>query len=310
MKKEEKSGALLANLMLITAALIWGSGSVFQKIVCPHIGSFTFYGLRCILGAVTLAILVLVNEKNKRKKEQELGLPHSPYGKEYFRRLLTTAPLCTFANITGNVLTQFGIRFTTVGKTGFLTAIYIIFVPLLSLLIFKKHVSRFAWIGTALTVFGLYFLCIKDGFTIEKGDLIVLVSTIPIALHIQLVSKYVRIFTPVHFTFVEFSTAAVFCTTMGLLFEETNWQMASTIIPGLLYCGILGIGICYALQGVAQRRTNPTVAALLMSLESVFAALSGVIFLNESFSGRELIGVFLICCAVVLAQLPEKKKIA
>ena len=308
MKNKETNTTLLANLMLIVAAIIWGTGSIFQKVASSHVGPMTFYGMRAALGSITLAILVLISEKNKRNKEIKEGIINQPYGKEYFKKLLTTAPICVLANILGNVLVQTGIRYTTASKTGFLTSIYIIFVPILSLIIFKKKVNPLVWIGTLVAVFGLYFLCITDGFTIEKGDAIVLCCTIPLALHIQLVSKYVQVFNPLHFTLTEFVTASIICLTFGLTLEDTDWSAPGEIIPGVLFCGILGIGICYALQSVAQKHTNPTVAALLMSLESVFSAIAGIIFLNESFTGREFLGVVLLCIAIVLAQIPVKNK--
>ena len=304
MKKDSK---LIPNLMLTLAAMIWGSQFVLQKIAAQYIGPITFFGLRSLIGTITLVILVFIFEKNKRKEEEKQGISHVPYGKAYFKKLITTAPWCVFINVFGNVLVQAGLKYTAASKAGFLNAIYIIFVPVLSFIIFKKKTSVFTWIGTGIAVIGLYLLCIKGDFSIEKGDLLILCCTIPFAVHILLVSKYVHVFQGLHFSLAEFLSAGIVCTIVGLLTEESNWTMYTEFLPGILYCGILGTGVCYALQVTAQKKTDPTVAALLMSLESVFAAITGMIFLKESFTLREFFGVILICSAIVFAQIPPKE---
>ena len=299
---------IIPNLMLALAALIWGSQFVLQKIAATYIGPITFFGLRSLIGTITLAILVFIIEKNKRKTEEKQGIEHVPYGKDYFKRLFSIAPFCVYINVLGNVLVQMGLKYTAASKAGFLNAIYIIFVPVLSFLIFKKKTSIFTWIGTIIAVFGLYLLCVKGDFSIEKGDILILCCTIPFAVHILLISKFVHIFNGLHFTLVEFLSAGIGCTIVGLLTETSDWSVHSQFVPGILYCGILGTGVCYALQATAQKYTDPTVAALLMSLESVFAAITGMIFLNETFTLREVFGVLLICTAIVFAQIPTKEE--
>ena len=303
-----KNSKLLPNLMLTLAALIWGTQFVLQKIAAQYIGPITFFGLRSFIGTCTLAILVFIFEKNKRKEEEKNGIEHVPYGKEYFKKLFSIAPFCVYINVIGNVLVQAGLKYTAASKAGFLNAIYIIFVPVLSFIIFKKKTSIFTWIGTVIAVFGLFLLCVKGDFNVEKGDLLILCCTIPFAVHILLISKFVHIFNGLHFTLVEFLSAGIGCTIVGLITETSDWSMSDQFLPGILYCGVLGTGVCYALQVTAQKKTDPTVAALLMSLESVFAALTGIIFLHESFTLREFFGIILICLAIVFAQLPTKEE--
>jgi len=290
--------------MLIGAAFIWGSQVVLQKIATVSIGPGSFYGLRCIMGVMTLSIIALVMGVAKRKNEEKLGIEHKKKDKNYYKRLFLIAPLCVTSNVLGNILVQWGLFYTSASKAAFLNSIYIIFVPILSWIVFKKRTSLFTWAGTVLAVLGLYYLCMTESFTVAKADLIILSATVFFALHILLIGKFVHEFEGIHFSMVEFTAGGIMCLIYGFLAEDLNMDMILAVIPSILYCGIGGIGICYALQVTAQKYTDATIAALLMSLESVFAAISGYIFLNERFSGREMIGIILIIFAIVLAQLP------
>lgn len=300
----QKNIKFWSNLMLIGAAFIWGSQVVFQKVATVSIGPGSFYGLRCFMGVLTLSIIAGIMGIAKRKNEEKLGVEHEKKDKKYYKRLFIIAPLCVTTNVFGNILVQWGLFYIPAAKTAFLNSIYIIFVPILGWIIFKKRTSAFTWIGTALAVLGLYYLCMTESFTIAKADLIVLFATIFFALHILLIGKFVHEFEGIHFSIVEFTAGGIMCLIYGFFAEDLSIDMIIAVIPSILYCGIGGIGLCYALQVTAQKYTDPTVAALLMSLESVFAAISGYIFLDERFSGRELVGIVLIILAIVLAQLP------
>ena len=157
-----------------------------------------------------------------------------------------------------------------------------------------------------LAVIGLYNLCITESFTIEKGDLLVLLSTVFFGIHIQLLSKYVHEFVGLHFACVEFLAGSILSGVLAFLFEQPSWGDLAAAAPSVLYSGILGTGVCYALQATAQKYTDPTVAALIMSLETVFGALLGMAVLNEMITGKESIGVVFVLSAIVIAQLPER----
>ncbi len=305
----QKNIKFWSNLMLIGAAFIWGTQVVFQKVAATEIGPASFYGLRCVMGVFTLSIIAWIMSLHERKSEDLSGKAHVKIDKAYVLRLFKVAPLCVLTNVLGNTMVQTGLAYVPAAKAAFLNSIYIIFVPILSWIVYKNKTSIFTWIGTVLAVIGLYYLCMTESFTVAPGDLIILGATIFFALHITLIAKYVKEFVGVHFSIVEFITASIICLTFGFFFEDLSMSQIISVIPSILYCGIGGIGFCYALQVTAQKYTDPTVAALLMSLESVFAAFAGYIFLDERFTGREIIGIILIFAAIILAQLPPIKDI-
>ena len=305
----QKNIKFWSNIMLIGAAFIWGTQVVFQKIAATEIGPSSFYGLRCMMGVFTLSIISLVMEMRTRSVEKQQGIPHVKKDKRYYKRLFTIAPLCVLSNILGNTMVQAGLAYVPAAKAAFLNSIYIIFVPIMSWIVYKNRTSVFTWIGTIIAVVGLYFLCMTESFTVAPGDLIILAATVFFALHITLIAKFVHEFVGIHFSMVEFTAGSILCLLYGVLFEDLQMSQIIEVMPSVLYCGIGGIGICYALQVTAQKYTDPTVAALLMSLESVFAAFAGYIFLHERFTGREFLGIVLILIAVILAQLPPLNEI-
>lgn len=300
----DKRKIMMANIMLIIAALIWGANYVVQKIVVADIGAFTFMGLRSFLGSVVLLILsVYFGSKNKDNPSDKNRII---YDKIYLKRLLKCAPFCGVINVFGSVLVQIGLLYTTAIKAGFLTSIYIIFVPIMGVFFFKNKLNKNIIVGVVLATVGLYFLCIKESLSISPGDFIILGSTLMFALHIQLIGKYVHEFVGIHFSCVEFAFASVVCGIIGLIFEKPTIQQITMCFPSIVFAGVLGIGVCYALQVTAQKYTDPTIAALLMSLEAVFSAILGMIILGESFTMHEFVGVCFVFAAIVIAQLKTK----
>ncbi|MGF6376097.1 drug/metabolite transporter (DMT)-like permease [Clostridiales Family XIII bacterium PM5-7] len=304
MTKERKT-IVISNIFLIIAAAIWGSNYVFQKIVATEIGPFTFMAARSLLGALTILPIVLFQEKKEPKRAQ-INDPYSLKDPRYVKRLTKIAIFCGCINVTGSVLVQWGLIYTDASRASFLNAIYIIFVPILGLMFFHKKTSLNTWVGVILSVIGLYLLCVTGGFYIAMGDVLVLVSTLFFALHIQLVSKFVHELKGMHLACLEFFFASIYCTIMAFFIESPSWQQLLDCSYSILFAGILGIGVCYALQFTAQKYTDPTIAALLMSSESVFGCLGGVLVLGETFTARELVGVVVIVAAIVFAQLPSK----
>ena len=302
-----KKKVLISNLMLTLAAAIWGSCFIFQKTAANVIGPFSFMASRYSIGALTMIPLILFIGHQRKEALAAEGITDFSYGKAYFKKLLVAAPLCSIANVAGNTLVQMGLAYTAASKAGFLNSIYIIFVPIVGYLVFRQKSSRFIFAGIILAVIGLYNLCLTETLTFEKGDVIILSSTIFFALHIQLISKYVREVVGMHFTFVEFVFAGILLSIVAAIIEEPSFSQFMLCAPNVLYAGALGVGVCYALQVTAQKYTDPTVASLLMSLEAVFSAIFGVLFLNESFTARELTGIFFIVAAIIIAQLPSKE---
>lgn len=300
------SKTVMSNIMLIIAAGVWGSSIVFAKTTTGIIGPSTFMAARYFCGTISMIFIILFMETRRIKKEKVTGVKNCLYDKAYFARLFKIAPLCSLANLFGNILVQMGLACTTASKTGFLNSIYIIFVPVMGFLFFRKKSGINIYVGLLLAVIGLYNLCMTESLTIEKGDLIILSSTLFFALHIQLVAKYVHELQGIHFSCVEFGFATIVCGILGYIFEEPAVEQFIICAPTILYAGVLGIGLCYALQVTAQKYTDPTVASLLMSLESVFSAVLGVLLLGESFTSKEIIGIIFIIAAVIIAQLPDK----
>ena len=205
---------------------------------------------------------------------------------------------------------QAGLAQTTAGKGGFITALYIIMVPIAGMFL-GKRVAPVIWLCVAMAITGFYLLCVNEGFSISRGDILVLICAICFTGHILVVDRFSALNTdPVKMSCIQFATSAVISGIIMLLFEHPTWEAIWAARIPILYAGVLSSGVAYTLQIIGQRYTDPTTATLLMSLESVFAALSGWLILHETFSAKELAGCVLVFAAVILAQvpLPVKKK--
>ena len=299
---------IMANICLLLAAMLWGSQIAFQKTAADIMSPVGFYTCRCICGSSVMAIIVFFMESKRRTDEKRNGIPHKAYGKDYFRKLFLIAPPCSLLNMAGQIVAQAGLRYTTASKAGFLTAIYVVFVPIVAFIIFRQATTILTWLGSVMALVGLYYLSMSETLTIGTGDLLIISSAIPFATHIVLLSKLVRRFQGIHFTLVEFTTIAIIGCIYCLIFKPDTMAQIQACIPSILYCGILGVGVCYALQVTGQKYTDPTVAALIISLESVFAAITGFLVLNESFTSREFLGAVLIFASVIIAQIPIKSR--
>jgi drug/metabolite transporter (DMT)-like permease len=286
-----------SNLMLVVTALIWGSAFVAQSVGMDYLGPFTFNSVRCFLGGLILLPVIKLFDMQKKNDTKR----KNP------RTLLVGGICCGTALAVASSLQQLGIVYTTAGKAGFITALYILIVPVMGLLL-KKKVGKKTWIGVALAVIGMYFLCITDGFSISGGDFLVFLCAIIFAVHIMVIDHFSPRVDGVKMSCIQFFVCGILCAIPMLLFERPDpAQILAAWMP-LCYAGFLSCGVAYTLQIVAQKNTNPTVASLLMSLESVFAVLTGWIILGERLTPREFAGCALMFAAIILAQLPEKKK--
>ena len=288
------------TVLPLLAAAIWGSAFVGQSIAGEYLPPFAVNAVRSVVAVVTLAIVIYGFRRWETVKN---GAP-KPQDK---KKMITGGILCgTVLTIASN-LQQIGLVDTSAGKASFITALYIVIVPLCSIFAGRK-LGINVWCAVALATAGLYFLCIQSGFTVQKGDFFVFLCALFFSAHILVIDHYTRFVDGIYLSFVQFFTCMVISGAISLLTEE--WTLAGIqywILP-ILYVGIFSSGVAYTLQIIAQTGTNPAVVSILLSLESVFGVISGAIVLHERMSGRELLGCGLMFAAVILSQLPEKAK--
>lgn len=301
------SKKLRGNLLLLLTALIWGISFVAQRAGMEYIGPFTFNGIRSLIGGIVLipVILLLARMDQKAgKDEREL----SDEEKQAERKTLLLGGLsCGIVLFIASSLQQIGVVYTTAGKAGFITALYIVLVPILGIFIGKK-IRPVIWLCVALSVAGLYLLCMKGGFSLSKGDLLVLLCALAFAVHILVIDYFSPKTNGVKLSCIQFFVCGIISLVPMLIFETPVWSQILDCWLPILYAGVLSCGVAYTLQIVAQKDTDPTVASLLLSLESVFAVISGVILLHEHIAARELMGCVIMFAAIIIAQLPSKEE--
>ena len=276
------------------AATLWGISFVFQKESTKLLGPFTFSALRTLLGFVVLALFILFRNKVIKKPDD------TPIKS---KTLWTGGVCCGVALFVATNLQQFGLVETDAGKTAFITALYIVLVPVFGLVI-KKKAPALVWVSVAVAVVGMYFLCIKNGFAIESGDLLVLACAAAFAVQILIVDRFVSFVDGVKLSCIQMLTSGTLSLIFALLTEKIELSAVIDCAVPILYLGIFSSGVAYTLQVVAQKGTNPTVVSLILSLESVIGAIASAIALKEQLLPREYIGSALMLVAVVLAQLP------
>lgn len=287
------------NLLLLVTAIIWGSAFVAQSVAADLVGIFTFQSLRSLLGGLVLLPVVAGNAVMRRKR----GI--APIGKR--RTLWCGGILCGVMLCVASCLQQGGIAYTSVGNAGFITAMYILLVPLLGLFFGKKVGSRL-WICIVMAIVALYLLSIKDGFHMSKGDLLMLACALAFSVHILLVDHFSPKVDGVQLACIQFFVAGLLPLPLMLFFERpTAANIAAAWLP-IVYAGVLSSGIGYTFQILGQKYTRPSVASLLMSLESVFAVLAAALILHQVPTLRETLGCVLMFAAIILAQLPERSR--
>ncbi len=285
------------SLLLFLTALIWGFAFVAQSAGMEYVGPFTFNCIRSLIGGIFLIPCIGVLKKINPEPENAVAKDR--------RQLLLGGVCCGVAICVASSLQQFGIQYTTVGKAGFITAFYIIIVPLLGLF-FKKRCGIFVWIGVILALAGLYFLCITEGFSIQKGDFLVFLCAIAFAVHILIIDYFTVRVDGVKMSCIQFLVCGLICAVPMLLFEHPDIRQILAAWQPILYAGVMSCGIAYTLQIVGQKGMNPTVASMILSLESVVSVLAGLALLGQTLSTREMIGCALMFAAIILAQLPER----
>ncbi|MGM9975025.1 MAG: DMT family transporter [Clostridiaceae bacterium] len=295
---------LRSNIMLIAAAMIWGFAFVAQSVGMDYVEPFTFNAVRIFIAGIVLVLYILF--RNLLDKRENIK-PKIITG-EYKRNLIAGGVLCGIALFAASSLQQIGLQYTTAGKAGFLTALYIVIVPLLGIFN-RRRASSKVWLGVIIAVIGMYLLCIKDGFTINKGDVLVVLCAFIFSVHILIIDHYSPLVDGVIMSCIQFFTCGILSIIPMVIFERPDMSSIVEAWIPILYAGALSGGVAYTLQIIGQKGTDPAVSSLLLSLESVFAALGGFIILNEIFTEREFIGSLLIFSAVIITQLPERKGI-
>lgn len=300
-----KQNKLIGPLLLIIAAFIWGSAFVAQSEGAKHLGPFTFLCLRSFLGTAVLLPVIFVTDMGKKKRGTLVKST-----KKDIKALIVGGITCGIILFGASASQQIGLdKGTEPGKAGFITALYILLVPVFSLFLGKK-VRPIIWGCIGISVVALYLLCVKEDNSIVPADLFVLLCAALYAVHILVIDKVAPDIDGVKLSAMQFFVAAVICIIPALLFEEASLENIKAATVSIAYAGIMSSGIAFTFQIIAQKRTEPTLASMLMSLESVFAVLTSLVILGQLPTLREGIGCVLMFIAIIVAQLPEKKIVA
>ena len=307
MERNNRKTNRLHSLLLVLTALIWGTAFTAQSAGGDVVGPYTFNSIRSLIGAAVLLPVIRLSDRMQLTK-------HRPVTKEDRRMLLAGGTACGIALAAGSNLQQLGLYFgSSAGKAGFLTACYMLIVPVLGLFLHKKCGWN-VWAGIVAAVIGLYLLCIRGDFRVEFSDLPLLLCAFVFALHILIIDYFVEKVDGVRMSCLQFLVCGLI-SAVPMCFADmrhaaggiAGWTQAllgpDAWIP-ILYAGVLSCGAGYTLQIVGQQGVNPTVASLLLSMESVFSVLAGWVILGEALQGREILGCVLIFGAVMFAQLP------
>lgn len=294
-----KSKKLFGNLVLLLTALIWGCAFVAQSSGMDYVGPFTFQTSRSILGCLVLIPFIFANDAVKKK--------NNTYEKQNPKTLILGGILCGTALTVASGLQQYGMQYSTAGKGAFITAMYIVLVPILGLFM-KKKVNPIIWISVILGALGLYLLCIKEDFSLGEGDIYLILCAVAFSFHILIVDHFSAKVDGVKLSCLQFGIMFILSAIFMFMTETPNIADIKAAWLPICYAGIMSCGVGYTLQIVGQKYTEPTVASLLMSLESVFAVIAGIILLKEAPSAKEWLGCASMFAAIIIAQIPQKPK--
>ncbi len=293
-----KSKTIQSDLLLLLAAIIWGFAFVAQRAGMEHVGPFTFNGVRFTLGSLSLIPLLYFGKYAKTKTET----------RHHFNKLTIKGGLISgIVLFVAATLQQTGIVYTTAGKAGFITGLYVIFVPIIGLFI-RQKTNLNIWLGALLAAVGLYFLSINENFALEYGDSLVLLSAVFFAFHILVIGRYSSMVSAIKLSILQFATCSVLSLISAAFTEEIIFSgILDAAIP-ILYGGVFSVGIAYTLQVVGQKNAHPSSASIILSLESLFAVIGGWLLLSEQMTTRGLFGCGLMLAGMVLAQIKWSRK--
>lgn len=294
-----KSGNAKNVALLLLTAMIWGGAFVAQSVGLDYVGPFTINAVRFLIGGLVLIPCIAVMER----VQDSLGERRD---RGSLRELLLGGLCCGLALCVASNLQQIGIAYTTVGKAGFLTALYVVIVPFLGLLV-GKRLPPVIWVCVALALGGLYLLCMTEAEGLGKGDVLVLLCALAFSIHILVMDHFSSRVDPVRLSCAQFLVSGLVASAPMLALERPAVTAVLAAWQPILYAGVLSCGVAYTLQAVAQRECDPTVCSLVLCLESVFSVLFGWMLLGQALSLREWLGCGLMFGAIVLAQLPERQ---
>ena len=302
MKKTELGSAAL----LFLAAFIWGVAFVAQSVGMDYVGPFTFNGCRFLIGGLVLTPFALIRDRQHEKSASFQKLSREEQ-KKYKRTTLIGGLCCGVAICIASSFQQAGMQYTSVGKAGFITALYIVLVPVFGIFL-KRKVTPIIWMGVFLAAIGFYFLCITESFSINYGDLLVFICAICFTFHILIIDYFAPKADGVALSCIQFWFSGIVCMGIAILNESPNVTAIIQAAVPILYAGVLSCGVAYTLQIIGQKHMKPAVASLILSLESVISVLAGWVILKEVLTGRQFLGCALVFAAVVMAQLPVKSE--
>lgn len=285
-----------SSLLLLLTAAIWGVAFVAQSVGMDYVGPFTFNAVRFLMGGVILLPFVWVRRK-KQVAEQTQDK----------KKMWLGGVCCGLALCTASVFQQYGLLHTAVGNAGFITTLYIIIVPMIGLL-FGKKVHTSVWISAVIAVIGLYLLCVGENFSLNKGDGLIFICAIIFAVHILVIDHFTAYVDGVVLSCIQFFVSGTLCGIGALALETPTVEaLLAGWIP-LVYAGVLSCGVAYTLQIIGQKDMDPTIASLILSLESVISVIAGWIILGETLAFRAIIGCVLVFAAVLIVQLQPQGK--
>lgn len=292
---------LQGTLILALAALVWGVSFVSQSESMNFIEPNTFNGIRTLLGCVSLLPIIFVRNMQKKKSGT-----YTPMSGEEKANLIKGGIACGIFLCIASTIQTYGLKYTTAGKSGFITALYMIFVPIVSVVLGKK-IRPLVAVSIIIALFGMYFLCIKKGsFEINKGDILTLICSVVFTFHILTIDRFSEKTDGVHLSCMQFFVGGVINIIVMFLIESPQIDSILKCTVPILYSGIMSCGVAYTFQIIGQKYAEPTIASLVMSLESVFAAIAGWLLLSEAMDIREILGCALMFTAIIMVQMPEK----
>jgi drug/metabolite transporter (DMT)-like permease len=290
-----KAITVKSDALLLTTAIIWGFAFVAQRVGMDYVGPFTFNGIRFAIGGLSLLPLLAMSREQRTATSKILPPPG-------LKTIFFGGAALGLALFSGASLQQIGLVYTTAGKAGFITGLYVIMVPLLGLF-WRQQPKIGTWIGAVLAAIGLYFLSVTEQFEIEPGDLLVLIGAFFWAAHVLIIGWLSPRINSIKLAFSQYVACSILSLITAFVVEDITMLSISQAAIPILYGGLLSVGIAYTLQVVAQRDAHPAHAAILLSLEAVFAAIGGWLILGEVISARGLFGCGLMLAGMLLSQL-------
>lgn len=301
------------SCLLFLTAVIWGVAFVAQSAGMDYVGPFTFNAVRSIIGGIVLIPCIFILKQWKKKNVDAQVAEATEMTKEETDKqkkdLIVGGIACGVLLFIASNFQQFGIQYTTVGKAGFVTALYIVIVPILGIFLHRKAGAKI-WIGVVLALCGLYLLCMQGSFSLQKGDFLVLLCAFSFSFHILVVDYFSPKVDGVKMSCIQFFVCGILSGIGMFLFETPQISLILAAWMPILYAGVMSCGVAYTLQIVGQKGMNPTIASLILSMESVVSVLAGWVLLQEKLSNKELFGCVLMFAAIILAQLPDRKRLS